>query len=346
MVLSFQELIPRGEAQEELSYIPEIVLGEEHIEPVYYPGESLGSLTSIELKEWNGEKMIQDWLSDGNHLDEAIHPSLRENEKVNLVRMNILTKAEDLEEEAPNLLLSFSSETPFLTYGFNGFEGGEDSITLSRFIDERGHNRAYVIFFGEVPELTVGGKDGATGEPIEGLEASVTTESMDLFDAAGMFIDEFWDELELHGDITMKKHMLDRFLAEDMMQLDEEQKIFAIGEDLIGQIYHAKRIFYLALDEKIPAGETLTIERNVPASHNYCCGGRSMNYNGYHILAASDFTVDYEETLFSVEDTELLDVFIYDNEDLEENDGEKEEKEKIYDVDREDHLTFIFGKKQ
>lgn len=332
---------------------PTINIGEKLIDYKLIFGKSLGELSNVYGGEFL-EKEIRDTLSDSSTFENALNPNLPENLNINVVKLSDIPYENDFEGEAPHLTLTFEDENFLFSYGFNSFEGfnGEiPTVSIGKSLPYENSNFkdeiAYIAFYGDIPELELKAYDsGNKNKEITGVNPKIEFYESNLYEFTKFLTEEFLignfysEELEEEMESFSK-----RILIEHLAEITNKESFSFSIEDLISTVDHNSRVFYIPIDIDIKSGERISIKRFIPSSHNFE-GVNDTDFEGYHIIGNSNFSIDYENTEVKFEEplfNDLRYIEIYKDKNPEDKKTIESDFENKYVLDKKENLTFTFN---
>ncbi|NLL64971.1 MAG: hypothetical protein GX239_04085, partial [Clostridiaceae bacterium] len=288
MVMSYQTLLEN----DQLCW-PKVSVAGQPLDIDLQAGSDIGMLASMDCGAQD-ESTIINKLNDDNYFEEAGMSAANGDAEVNFVQFTDIPRIESFAAEQPEMTISFPDDIRFLSYGFNAISGYDTTIEISRSItatDAPGSDEVYLVFFDEVPEFEINFRDNAKDTLIAGKSPTMKRKVIPFREVMAILVEDFFVMNYGYSFQGKTEGIIERVLA-DYSDWFEADKTFAVGEDIISNTYHISRIFYLPIDTTIQTGETITIERIVPSSHNF--GGLSdTSFEGYHILGHTDHSVKF-----------------------------------------------------
>lgn len=331
---------------------PEITVREKLIDYKLIIGKSLGELSDV----YGGtirEKEIRDILSDKNTLENAINPNLPENLDINVVKITDIPYENEFEGEAPQIVLTFEDENFLMSYGFNSYEGSSGftstvSIGMSLPYEHEPHrdDPVYIVFSGDIPELEFKAYESGNKEKeITGVSPKIEFYESNLYDLTELLTEKFLIGNFYPEDLTEEMELVaNRILSEHISEILERDAFTYSIEDLISITNYDIRIFYIPIDLDIKSGERISIKRLIPSSFNFE-GVQNTDYQGYHIIESSDYSIDYEKTEIKFEEpiyNDLNYIEIYEEPNSEKLIFIEKEFKNEYIIKDDENFTFTF----
>ena len=312
---SFDDLIRDGEKS---PLLPELIIGGEVLEPSVIPEASredlplyagarfdnLNQMTRLTGTGPEGE--LQKRLGDPEHYARAFSPKLPADRTITLLCLKNLPFSADQDHLAV-AELSFATEEPFVSYGFNAYSTEDDggascrlgkSLAHEEFKDAADDREAYVLFF----EPSVPVDFEITGDTASNkTDAEIIWEELSFYEAAERMLKSYiaqimYDNQGEEAFSRLSPLMLETLLSENRVEFFSGKS--PLFEDYISQTLKSERIFYRTYDCSLEAGESIPLKKSAEAGFNYAGLKVPQDIRSFQMIAASPLSFDFEETVF------------------------------------------------
>ena len=316
------------------SQMPKIIAGGNEIEPAIHEGtysgkfigilgpegaEEGGSYNLDNASSWEDYKKV---LADGSYMANAFGEMRDLDQEVIVYKF---TNHKSTGEYAASLGISFDRDSKFtkiLTLGINGHHETDDHATYSYFLThaERDKKAVYILVFGEdIKNCTIQGyKNGACnkGEELPGATADVeryeTTfgEVIKEHIANGGYAISF-DKNEVNISEELFYHAVCGLMYKHGPMSEGPAQRYSYGrlDDVLLETLTHDRVFYLAFDVTIPAGESVEISAKLTKEASFdfdCSGSEGSGLRGYDMVTDLGSNLNYAEQKATVVNKGIL----------------------------------------
>ena len=326
--------------------LPDIVLGGQTPELALIAGSYSGGFSGLEgmedakvnLKPINSWEDYVTLLSDGAYLARAIDGSPSFDQAVTVYEFNN-TKADHNKSQAATLAAEFSidfEKTKILTYRFNGSSTDEDNnymrqsffVPKEGFPDDKG-SFCLIALGDDVANLVIQGYENGgcnKGEEVDHVSADVKRYEATLGEILSRLVREYateWYDWMIEDGFTSPAENLDmdmlyraaaELLTDHGALADKPAFRYVTGrlDDIIQEAIVLDRVFYLACEIDIPAGESVALSaaQVKPASFDHYMGAGSENEGvfGYDIFTKLDSNLLFSKTTARISNAEQIDI--------------------------------------
>lgn len=298
-------------------------------------GDERSSSLNLEyITSWEG---YRDLLSDGSYAAQAFVEAEALSQPVVVYALTDLTDGGNGYSTAIGMRYQCDpARTQILTMGFNGAsideETGEEcrSFFVREGLRKPDEETKYLIVIGDdLGEYTIQGYENAKcehGEEVEGASATVTRKETTMgeilreiayarFSAiSGSTFDgdhnRYLNErisFELYYQAVMK-----HFAVYGPMGTEPKER-YELGmlDDIVNEVAHHNRVFYLQFEITIPAGENveLYIAQYKPASFDFhCSGSENVGIDGYDMVTSLGSNLDFSEQRATISHYEAIEI--------------------------------------
>ena len=266
-------------------------------------------------------------LSDGSYQAAAFGPAPDLNEPVTVYRIDNYDVA-PTDAVNPSLQISFHMDydkTVLMTYGSNGGTNDRENGFGTRIVgglgsEYRAPEPMYLVLYGDdIGDYTLQGYANMGGDA--GTEIDVTAEvtryetTLDVF--LRQIIDDRLDsgkyEWQYGADPTaggITRELLYRMAAEHLTQYgvlssDARERYFGALEEVF-EAYIMRRVFYLAFDVIVPAGESAQVTAVMRRNGSRDFVGKNRNVQGYDLATRLGSTLTFTEQRASISSAEEI----------------------------------------